>query len=130
MADTPTIELIRLMTGRTVEYVFPPRQELPADAPTVLEVENLALRGVFSDVSFTVHAGEIVGLAGLVGSGRSEILETIYGARKSTAGTVTDQRQATAAGIGSGSGRTPVSASLPRSARARACCSRSRSSAT
>jgi len=87
-ADTPTVELIRLMTGRTVEYVFPPRQELPADAPTVLEVENLALRGVFSDVSFSVHAGEIVGLAGLVGSGRSEILETIYGARKSTAGTV------------------------------------------
>jgi ribose transport system ATP-binding protein len=87
-ADTPTAELIRLMTGRTVEYVFPPRTELPADAPVVLEASNLALRGVFSDVSFDVHAGEIVGLAGLVGSGRSEILETIYGARKRTAGRV------------------------------------------
>jgi ribose transport system ATP-binding protein len=87
-ADTPTVELIRLMTGRSVEYVFPPRQELPPDAPAVLEVENLAIAGVFSDVSFTVHAGEIVGLAGLVGSGRSEILEAIYGARKPTAGTV------------------------------------------
>jgi ribose transport system ATP-binding protein len=87
-ADTPTAELIRLMTGRTVEYVFPPRTALPADAATVLEVEGLALRGVFSDVSFDVRAGEIVGLAGLVGSGRSEILETIYGARRASAGEV------------------------------------------
>jgi ribose transport system ATP-binding protein len=87
-ADTPTSELIRLMTGRTVEYVFPPKTDLPVDAPVVLGVENLALRGVFSDVSFDVRAGEIVGLAGLVGSGRSEILETIYGARKPTAGQV------------------------------------------
>jgi ribose transport system ATP-binding protein len=87
-ADTPTKELIRLMTGRTVEYVFPPHPERNPDAPVVLEVEGLALRRVFSDVSFTVHAGEIVGLAGLVGSGRSEILEAIYGARKPTAGHV------------------------------------------
>jgi ribose transport system ATP-binding protein len=89
VADTPTSELIKLMTGRTVEHVFPKRPGVPADAPVVLDVENLGLRGTFSDVSFQVRAGEIVGLAGLVGSGRSEILETIYGARKPTAGTVT-----------------------------------------
>jgi ribose transport system ATP-binding protein len=89
VADTPTAELIRLMTGRTVEYVFPPRTALPTDAATILDVDGLGLRGVFSGVSFSVRAGEIVGLAGLVGSGRSEILETIYGARKRTAGTVT-----------------------------------------
>ncbi len=88
VADTPTTELIRLMTGRNVEHVFPPRREVPADAPVVLEVEGLALRGTFSDVSFTVRAGEVVGLAGLVGSGRSEIVETVYGARKATSGTV------------------------------------------
>ena len=87
-ADTPTADLIRLMTGRTVEYVFPPKTELAPDAPVVLGVENLALRGVFERVSFDVRAGEIVGLAGLVGSGRSEILETIYGARKRSSGTV------------------------------------------
>ncbi|HEV7741974.1 MAG TPA: sugar ABC transporter ATP-binding protein [Pseudolysinimonas sp.] len=88
VADTPTRELIKLMTGRTVEHVFPERPGVPAGAPVVLDVEGLALRGTFEDVSFTVRAGEIIGLAGLVGSGRSEIIETVYGARKATAGTV------------------------------------------
>ncbi|HEV6951732.1 MAG TPA: sugar ABC transporter ATP-binding protein [Promicromonospora sp.] len=88
VADTPTDELIKLMTGRSVEYAFPERPGVPAGADPVLEVEDLALGGVFSDVSLTVRAGEIVGLAGLVGSGRSEILETIYGARRATSGTV------------------------------------------
>ncbi|NAZ88019.1 sugar ABC transporter ATP-binding protein [Kineococcus indalonis] len=88
VASTPTPELIRLMTGRSVEQVFPARRGVPADAEVLLEVEGLGLRGVFSDVSMTVRAGEVVGLAGLVGSGRSEILETVYGARRATAGRV------------------------------------------
>ncbi|MGR0321006.1 sugar ABC transporter ATP-binding protein [Agromyces sp. ZXT2-3] len=88
VSETPTSELIRRMTGREVENVFPPATPIPADAPLALEVERLSLEGVFHDVSFTVRAGEIVGLAGLVGSGRSEILETIYGARRATGGTV------------------------------------------
>jgi ribose transport system ATP-binding protein len=87
-ATTPTRELITLMTGRTVEYAFPARPGVPADAPVALDVDGLALDGVFSDVSLQVRAGEVVGLAGLVGSGRSEILETIYGARRASAGTV------------------------------------------
>ncbi|HET8896006.1 MAG TPA: sugar ABC transporter ATP-binding protein [Protaetiibacter sp.] len=88
VADTTTPELIRLMTGRNVEFVFPPRRELPAEAPVVLDVDALGLRGIFTDVSFEVRAGEVVGLAGLVGSGRSEILETIYGARRASTGHV------------------------------------------
>ncbi|MGE3448036.1 MAG: ATP-binding cassette domain-containing protein, partial [Microbacteriaceae bacterium] len=52
------------------------------------EVNDLGLRDTFQDVSFQVRAGEVVGLAGLVGSGCSEILETIYGARKATTGSV------------------------------------------
>lgn len=88
VADTPTPELIRLMTGRDVENVFPPAVPIPLDAPVVLDVDRLELAGVFSDVSFSVRAGEIVGLAGLVGSGRSEILETVYGARRSSRGSV------------------------------------------
>lgn len=85
---TSTRELIKLMTGRTVEFAFPERPGVPADAPVVLEVTDLALGRTFSDVSLQVRAGEVVGLAGLVGSGRSEILETIYGARRATSGQV------------------------------------------
>jgi ribose transport system ATP-binding protein len=88
VADTPTSELIKLMTGRSVENVFPPAVPIPDDAPLVLEVDSLGVSGLFEDVSFTVRAGEIVGLAGLVGSGRSEILETVYGARRATSGRV------------------------------------------
>jgi ribose transport system ATP-binding protein len=84
---TPTPEVIRLMTGRNIEYVFPPRTSPPSD-DVVLEVDGLGRAGEFFDVSFTVRAGEVVGLAGLVGSGRSEILETVYGARRATRGTV------------------------------------------
>ncbi|QBR75545.1 sugar ABC transporter ATP-binding protein [Microbacterium sediminis] len=88
VAETPTPDLIRHMTGRTVENVFPARTGVPAAAPELLEVEGLGRDGEFDDVSFTVRAGEIVGLAGLVGSGRSEILETVFGARRSDRGTV------------------------------------------
>lgn len=88
--DTPSTELITLMTGREVEHAFPARPvgvDYDAMEP-VLSVANLSLAGVFEPVSFTVRPGEILGLAGLVGSGRSEILETIFGARRATTGTV------------------------------------------
>ncbi|WP_245160355.1 sugar ABC transporter ATP-binding protein [Blastococcus sp. CT_GayMR20] len=107
--ETPTREVITLMTGRTIEYVFPPRQAAPPSGDPLLEVDHLGLRGRFEDVSFTVRPGEIVGVAGLVGSGRSEILETIYGARRPTSGTVRlagkrlrpgDVGAAVAAGVG------------------------------
>jgi ribose transport system ATP-binding protein len=87
---TPTKEIVALMTGRGVEHVFPLRPPAGThdDRPDVLTVDALALRGAFAGVSFSVRAGEIVGLAGLVGSGRSEVLETVYGARRPSAGTV------------------------------------------
>ncbi|MFI5706860.1 sugar ABC transporter ATP-binding protein [Kribbella sp. NPDC051620] len=86
--ETPTAELIRLMTGRSIEYVFPPRNEVENTAPVVLEVANLSRPREFADIHFSVRAGEILGLAGLVGSGRSEVLETVYGARKAATGVV------------------------------------------
>ncbi|MEH0574255.1 MULTISPECIES: sugar ABC transporter ATP-binding protein [Streptomyces] len=87
---TPTREIVALMTGRNVEYVFPerPSGDAAGDGKPVLEVRGLARDGEFAALDLTVRPGEIVGLAGLVGSGRSEILETIYGARKPTAGQV------------------------------------------
>ncbi|MEU0966235.1 sugar ABC transporter ATP-binding protein [Streptomyces sp. NPDC005917] len=87
---TPTSELVSLMTGRTVEYVFPSRPKTPGPEkrPVLLEVDDISRPGEFQNVSFTVRAGEIVGLAGLVGSGRSEILETVYGARRPASGRI------------------------------------------
>ncbi|MFI5961926.1 sugar ABC transporter ATP-binding protein [Streptomyces asoensis] len=93
---TPTREVVALMTGRNVEYVFPERppadaggggDAVPGGAP-LLEVRGLARQGEFAPLDLAVRPGEIVGLAGLVGSGRSEILETIYGARRPSAGHV------------------------------------------
>jgi ribose transport system ATP-binding protein len=95
--DTPTSEVITLMTGRSIEYVFPERTG-GSPGGVVLEVEGLGRPGEFTDVSFSVRGGEIVGLAGLVGSGRSEILETVYGARKAAAGTVKVEGKALRAG--------------------------------
>jgi ribose transport system ATP-binding protein len=100
------------MTGRSIEYVFPQHAPVPAAAPVVLEVEGLSRDGEFQDVSFTVRAGEIFGLAGLVGAGRSEVLETIYGARKATAGTVSVdgrplRRGSLAAAVSAGMGLAP-----------------------
>jgi len=86
--STPTREVVALMTGRNVEYVFPDRPASAPQAAAVLEVEGLAREGEFEPLDLRVRPGEIVGLAGLVGSGRSEILETIYGARRPTAGRV------------------------------------------
>jgi ribose transport system ATP-binding protein len=86
---TPTADLVALMAGRKVETVFGPRHEGHAKTTAVLGVEHLSRKGEFDDVSFTVHAGEVVGIAGLVGSGRSELLETIFGARPADHGTVT-----------------------------------------
>ncbi len=100
-ATTPTAEVIRLMTGRSIEYVFPERAAPPdsaGDSEVVLEVDGLSRTGEFADVSFTVHAGEVVGLAGLVGSGRSEILETVFGARRATGGAVRVRGRALRAG--------------------------------
>jgi len=88
---TPTVQLVSLMTGRTVEYLFPRRPDRREErlGDELLRVENLSLTGAFERVSFSVRAGEIVGIAGLVGAGRSEVLETVYGARHRTTGSVT-----------------------------------------
>ncbi|MFH8252637.1 sugar ABC transporter ATP-binding protein [Microbacterium sp. B2969] len=77
IADTTVDELVRQMVGRDVTELFP---KLPAEVgDVVLEVEGLTRTGVFRDISFTLRQGEIVGLAGLVGAGRSEVARAIFG---------------------------------------------------
>ncbi|WP_326556362.1 sugar ABC transporter ATP-binding protein [Micromonospora sp. NBC_01796] len=89
---TPTKDLVSRMTGRNIEYVFPERPAAATavtEATELLRVDGLCREGEFQNVSLDVRAGEIVGIAGLVGSGRSELLECIYGARRAQFGTVT-----------------------------------------
>ena len=77
VSETNVDEIVAAMVGREVAELFP-KTAAEIGAP-VLEVEGLNSTGVFRDVSFTVRAGEIVGLAGLVGAGRSEIARAVFG---------------------------------------------------
>lgn len=70
-------ELIRLMVGREISDLFPARPANPGEP--VLEVRGLTRAGYFEDVSFSVRRGEIVGFAGLVGAGRTEVAQAIFG---------------------------------------------------
>jgi ABC-type sugar transport system ATPase subunit len=79
-------KLIRLMVGREVKNLYPkPQVELGAE---VLRVEGVTRAGVLHDCSFAVRAGEILGFAGLVGAGRSELARAVFGADLMDAGTI------------------------------------------
>jgi rhamnose transport system ATP-binding protein len=86
VADTTVDALVAAMVGREVAELFP-KTAAEIGAP-VLEVEHLTRTGVFHDVSFQVRAGEIVGLAGLVGAGRSEIARAVFGVDTYDSGSV------------------------------------------
>ena len=100
-ADTTEDELIGLMAGRRLEQIYPDRRGQRGVA--LLTVTGLSRLGEFRDVSFRLHAGEVVGLFGLVGSGRSELAHCIAGARPPQAGEVV-------VGAGRSRPRTPAAA--------------------
>ncbi|MGX1710193.1 sugar ABC transporter ATP-binding protein [Streptomyces albidoflavus] len=77
-ASTPEDELVRLMVGRSIDQQYP--REHPEQGEPLLTVRGLTRDGVFQDVGFEVRAGEIVGLAGLVGAGRTEVARAVFGA--------------------------------------------------
>jgi rhamnose transport system ATP-binding protein len=79
--------LVTAMLGRSLDVQFPPRHAPPSGEP-VLRVRGLSREPAFRDVSLDIRPGEIVGLAGLVGSGRSEIARAIFGADQPDAGTI------------------------------------------
>jgi len=85
--DETEASLIEAMLGRGLGSVFPDRRPVADDAEVVLAVADLVAPGVHG-VSFELRAGEILGLAGLVGAGRSEIAHAVYGAARRTGGTV------------------------------------------
>jgi len=85
--ETPET-LVAAMIGRELSLEFPPKEAPAADAPVVLEARGLTRGRALQDVSLTVRAGEIVGLAGLVGSGRTEVARAIFGADRLESGEV------------------------------------------
>jgi ABC-type sugar transport system ATPase subunit len=80
--------LVSAMLGRSLDVTFPDKAFPPEDAPVALEVADLTRTGVVEDISLTVRAGEIVGMAGLIGSGRSEVARAIFGADPIDRGTI------------------------------------------
>jgi len=85
--ETPE-RLVIGMIGRTVERAFPQKVFPPPDAPMVLSVRNLSRSGAFENVSFEIRAGEILGLAGLIGSGRTEVARAVFGADRRDTGEI------------------------------------------
>src|SRR5215208_3332770 len=85
-SDLDAEELVRLMVGRPLNELFTRSQSSPGE--TTLEVRGLTRNGEFQDVDLTLRRGEILGLAGLVGAGRTELAQTIFGIRHPNSGEV------------------------------------------
>ncbi|TAV75934.1 sugar ABC transporter ATP-binding protein [Rhizobium leguminosarum] len=84
--DVTRDDIIRMMVGREITQMFP-KEEVPI-GEVMLSVKDLCLKGVFNNVSFEVRAGEILGVAGLVGSGRSNVAETLFGVTPASSGSI------------------------------------------
>jgi ABC-type sugar transport system ATPase subunit len=93
VGSAPTTEmtvdrLITLMVGRTIDQIYPPRVRAARPGTPVLAVRGLSQPGVVRDISLGVQPGEVVGIAGLMGSGRSELARILFGLDPKAAGTV------------------------------------------
>lgn len=84
--DVTRDELVRLMVGRTISNLFPKVEVQRGEV--ALKVEHLSCAGIFEDISFEIHKGEILGMAGLVGAGRTDVARTIFGVLPPTSGTI------------------------------------------
>ena len=85
-SDVTRDEIIKMMVGREITQMFP-KQTVPI-GEVALSVSNLTLEGRFHDISFDLRKGEILGFAGLVGSGRSNVAETLFGVTPATSGRI------------------------------------------
>ncbi|MEN6296497.1 MAG: sugar ABC transporter ATP-binding protein [Rectinema sp.] len=79
-------EMARRMVGRELKEIFPEKK--PAAGEVVLSVHNLSVEGLLHDISFDLHVGEVLGFAGLIGAGRTELAETIMGLRRAESGEI------------------------------------------
>lgn len=86
VSETNENELVKMMVGREITDVYPQKTNVPGDV--ILEVKNLNREGKIKNISFSVRRGEVFGIAGLVGAGRSELVRLIFGADKKDAGEI------------------------------------------
>lgn len=86
--DIAPEEVIRLMIGKDLERRDEPREMRRSERKVLLEVDRIGRKGEFSDVSFDLREGEVLGIGGLVGSGRSEILHCIFGVGRPDSGSI------------------------------------------
>jgi rhamnose transport system ATP-binding protein len=86
IADVGQDDLVRMMVGRSVDQIFPERESRPG--PEVLQVAGYSHPTEFEDISFTLRAGEILGFYGLVGAGRSEFMQALFGITRPSKGVV------------------------------------------
>jgi ABC-type sugar transport system ATPase subunit len=87
-ADETPPRLVSAMLGRSIDVTFPAKTPPPADAPVVLSVAELSNPPAVQEAAFQIRAGEILGLAGVLGSGRSEVARAIFGADRPASGRV------------------------------------------
>jgi len=109
VAEVNRDQLISMMVGRALSDVFPPKRAIPSDTPVLLHAEGISVGRRVRDASLTLRRGEILGLAGLVGSGRTELAQAIFGGLPFDAGRVsiegriftqTSPRSSIEAGVG------------------------------
>ncbi len=81
-------KMISLMVGRDIDHLFPPRSHTPTRKPA-LRVEKLGRKGVVKDIDFTLHEGEVLGISGLIGSGRTELARILFGLDPVDSGNIT-----------------------------------------
>lgn len=86
ICDTNKDELIKMMIGRDLGNMF--QKEIIPLGEVVLDVKNLTKKGLFEDISFSLHSGEVLGFSGLMGAGRTEIMKTIFGSIKADSGEI------------------------------------------
>lgn len=84
--DVSSAELITMMVGRPITDIYP--QIPPCSDEPILEVKNLYRKNEYSDISFTLHKGEILGISGMMGAGRSEIVKSVFGLTQPDAGEI------------------------------------------
>jgi rhamnose transport system ATP-binding protein len=86
VSEVNTAQLVRMMVGRTLDNMFP-KQDVQA-GEVVLRVENLTKAGIFENISFELRQGEILGMAGLVGAGRTDVARALFGVEPATGGVI------------------------------------------